>query len=209
MVVVEKDDSCQFVDRRITMRKFERQVDDFIEREDEYRKAGIICQKLDFPHFEFAFLAKYSYMHKDDENPPVQLFRPYPFFLFAVRIDYTNYDILAPSIRIIDPFTSEITSAAIPCPIVIAPSQQNNKSILDAKFKVQNQNILLKDNKGHFFICLRGIREYHEHPQHNGDSWFLHRLTGKGDILNILDQLQLYSVSNFNRSFEQQIKLGY
>jgi hypothetical protein len=27
------------------------------------------------------------------------------------------------------------------------------------------------------FLCLRGIREYHEHPQHSGDDWFLYRET--------------------------------
>jgi hypothetical protein len=25
------------------------------------------------------------------------------------------------------------------------------------------------------FLCLRGIREYHEHPQHSGDEWLLYR----------------------------------
>ncbi len=25
------------------------------------------------------------------------------------------------------------------------------------------------------FLCIRGIREYHEHPQHSGDDWLLYR----------------------------------
>ena len=25
------------------------------------------------------------------------------------------------------------------------------------------------------FLCLRGFREYHEHPQHSGDEWLLYR----------------------------------
>jgi len=25
------------------------------------------------------------------------------------------------------------------------------------------------------FLCVRGIREYHEHPQHSGDEWLLYR----------------------------------
>ena len=24
------------------------------------------------------------------------------------------------------------------------------------------------------FLCLRGVREYHEHPQHDGDDWALY-----------------------------------
>ena len=25
------------------------------------------------------------------------------------------------------------------------------------------------------FLCLRGIREYHDHPQHTGDEWLLYK----------------------------------
>jgi hypothetical protein len=28
--------------------------------------------------------------------------------------------------------------------------------------------------KGTFF-CMRGVREYHEHPEHTGDQWLLYR----------------------------------
>jgi hypothetical protein len=39
------------------------------------------------------------------------------------------------------------------------------------------------------FVCLPGIREYHEHPGHSGDSWLLHRGRGEGTFFFILDQL--------------------
>jgi hypothetical protein len=34
------------------------------------------------------------------------------------------------------------------------------------------------------FLCMRGVREYHEHPQHTGDDWMLYR--GNMGVFDIL-----------------------
>ena len=44
------------------------------------------------------------------------------------------------------------------------------------------------------FLCLPGVREYHENPAHTGDSWLLHRRTGAGTLYFILDQIDRYGV---------------
>jgi hypothetical protein len=33
------------------------------------------------------------------------------------------------------------------------------------------------------FLCIAGVREYHDHPGHSGDSWDLHRTTGAGRVV--------------------------
>src|SRR5690606_10277866 len=47
------------------------------------------------------------------------------------------------------------------------------------------------------FFCIPGVREYHEHPFHNGDSWLLYRKRGgEGSLCFLLDNLQLYGTSS-------------
>lgn len=212
MEVEVTDSHFQFTDERVTRIKFERQLDDFEKFESEYRKEGIIALNIEFPYFEFAFIAKELLFQINNPSiaPDKTLYihKPIPSCLFSVKIDYSNYDTVPPSITVINLFTSKIERNVFYAPH-IAPNQQNKSSLIDEKFKSINQNILLEDNRKQLFFCLRGIKEYHEHPQHNGDSWFLYRLEGKGDILNILDQLQLYSISNYNKMLSQQLKLNF
>ena len=42
---------------------------------------------------------------------------------------------------------------------------------------------------GRPFFCVPGIREYHDHPQHSGDPWLLHRHTGEGSLATIADRI--------------------
>jgi hypothetical protein len=84
---------------------------------------------------------------------------------FKARFDLTDYDLQAPSVEFRDFWTdSELEYATM--------------------FRAQEFE---KDRKAHIvlldrhpqtkkpFLCLRGIREYHEHPQHSGDDWLLYR----------------------------------
>lgn len=205
-------DQFQFVDQRVSRIKYERQVENYERLESSYRKEGIIALSIEFPYFEFAFFAKETLLQIKDLSivPEKTLFirKPVPFCLFSIKIDYTNFDTMPPSISIINLFTSK-KEKYVNVPPYISPDQQNKQSLIDEKFKSINQNVLLQDNKKDLFFCLRGIKEYHEHPQHSGDSWFLYRTAGKGDIITILDQLQLYSIANFNKLVSQQLKLEF
>lgn len=44
------------------------------------------------------------------------------------------------------------------------------------------------------FICLPGVREYHDNPAHTGDSWLLHRGSGEGSLAFILEKIWVYGV---------------
>jgi hypothetical protein len=44
------------------------------------------------------------------------------------------------------------------------------------------------------FVCLPGVREYHDNPAHTGDSWLLHRNSGEGSLAFILEKIWAYGV---------------
>ncbi len=46
------------------------------------------------------------------------------------------------------------------------------------------------------FLCIAGVREYHEHPAHTGDSWQLHRAQGAGRLVRLLDVISRYGVQS-------------
>ena len=45
------------------------------------------------------------------------------------------------------------------------------------------------------FICLPGIREYHDNPAHSGDPWLMHRGSGEGSLAFILEKVWTYGVN--------------
>ena len=54
------------------------------------------------------------------------------------------------------------------------------------------------------FICLPGIREYHDNPAHSGDPWLLHRTSGAGSLAFIADKICSYGASQIT---ELQVQL--
>lgn len=84
---------------------------------------------------------------------------------FKARFDLTDYDLRAPSLEFRDPWSNALLNYA-----TMLRALEYEK---DRKAHV----VLLDDHPTTHkpFLCLRGIREYHEHPQHSGDSWLLYR----------------------------------
>jgi hypothetical protein len=83
------------------------------------------------------------------------------------RFDLSDYDLLAPSLEFLDPWTDQ------PLPFETMFRAIEFEPVRGAHI------VLLPDHpiRHRPFLCLRGIREYHEHPQHSGDDWFLYRDT--------------------------------
>jgi hypothetical protein len=85
---------------------------------------------------------------------------------FKARFDLTDYDLRAPSLVFLDPWTN----------------QEMKYEEMFRAFEFEKTRgshlVLLGDHPSTHrpFLCLRGIREYHEHPQHSGDEWLLYRL---------------------------------
>jgi Predicted metal binding domain len=99
-----------------------------------------------------------------------------PVITACVRIDYTNYDLWAPSVTFVDPRTREPARPAVRAPYPEADGPRD--SLIDGH-----------PITGRPFLCLPGIREYHEHPQHSGDDWLLHRASGAGRLAVISERI--------------------
>ncbi len=84
---------------------------------------------------------------------------------FGVRFDLSGYDQRAPSVSFRDPISWErATYGALPLG-QIAEEGQNPQLVVLGGHPIN----------GHPFLCIRGVREYHEHPEHTGDDWALYR----------------------------------
>ncbi|KAA9338986.1 putative metal-binding protein [Adhaeribacter soli] len=164
--------NIQFVDSEVTQQKFSEELAVFVQLKEEYRKKGILLLEQRYPDLFFAFVAP-------------SLF-PMPI-AFAVRINFINYDVQPLSVKFVHPLTLEpVTNDQI-------PSRLRRK----LEGSTQSQDLLQADSDQIPFFCIPGVREYHEHPYHNGDSWFLYRKKGgEGSLCFILDNLHLYGTSH-------------
>ncbi len=98
-----------------------------------------------------------------------------PVMTAAIRLRYDNYDLWPPSLTFIDPLSGEPAAPAVGAPDVVDGQTRNA--------------LLNRPETGEPFLCLPGIREYHEHPQHTGDHWLLHRADGAGRLAVICDRV--------------------
>lgn len=112
--------------------------------------------------------------------------------LCGVHIDFTDYDVRPPSVKFVDPFT-ELPLSFDACwkflrftprpPLPGEPTGQGQKYL-------NQQEMLQHFDRNKPFLCLQGVREYHDSSAHTGDSWFLHRR--KNMLVHILTILQKY-----------------
>ncbi|MDX6516879.1 MAG: hypothetical protein QOH73_2545, partial [Gaiellaceae bacterium] len=153
------------VDPEVTRRKFERELELWREQETAYRRRGwlmIGCSELSV---DIGFLGRL----------PVGG-QPIPTMSACVRIDFTNYDLEPPSVEFIDPMTGEYNSP--PVQALVGSAQEPRDLVVHSHPETNRP-----------FFCVPGIREYHNHPQHSGDSWLLHRQAGEGRLATICDRI--------------------
>ncbi|ANW03146.1 putative metal-binding protein [Bradyrhizobium icense] len=176
----------QTVDPEVSRVKFERELANYRSMESAYRKRGWILLDAEFPEIFVVFAAT------KPRPPPI---------VAAIVLNFTDYDLRPPSVRFVDPFTREpipakllqvqmLRRAAIPgaTPETIrALAQQGG---------VQVTNMIQYNSPDDRpFICLPGIREYHDNPAHTGDSWLMHRSSGEGSLVFILEKIWHHGVS--------------
>lgn len=164
-----------FVDPAVSRAKFEREVADFKKFAGIYQQRGIFLIDANFPKAFALILAIHA--------------KPAPMLPFGVLLDFSNYDIAPPSVQLVNPFTrAKLKRREIPYDFLrLSPSNDGTTT------SPQSAQALLQafvDERP--FICLQGIREYHESPAHSGDSWFLHRGTGVGTLTFLLDVISRY-----------------
>lgn len=175
----------QVVDPAVSRAKYEREVADFHRRQAMFRPRGWWLLKEEFPVVEIAFATPNA---------------PLPLLAFAVRIDFTNFDLWPPSVILIEPFRGQPLSTIDQ---VLAPmGRLTPAGILP----------LVQAHTGKPpFICLPGVREYHQHPAHDGDDWLLHRGRGEGGLFFLVDKLSHYgseTITEFNIAMQIKPKQG-
>lgn len=84
---------------------------------------------------------------------------------FGVRIELDDFDLVPPSVTFCDPWSwRPLTAEATVRGNHLEPNGKAWNVILDAH-PITNRT----------FLCVRGTREYHSHPQHSGDDWMQYR----------------------------------
>lgn len=190
-------DIAQVVDPDVSRAKFDREVSEYRNLEATYQKRGWLLLEAEFPKVFVAFAAT--------------RLRPAPI-VAAVVVDFTDYDLQPPSVQFIDPFTREKLLAAnlqffmlrrpempgLPPEAIAALAQQSG---------LQFSSLIQSNRPDDFpFICLPGVREYHDNPAHTGDSWLLHRGSGEGSLAFILEKIWTYGVQPIT-GFQVQVQL--
>jgi hypothetical protein len=160
--------STVLVEPGVTQAKFAKELENW-KQQKEFAERGWILLREDLmvPMVEIAMLAKVSTSSGSTFLPVVAC---------AVRLTYDNYDLLPPSMTFIDVFTRQ-------------PSFPHTRAFLSTPEGPREVLIDAHPITGLPFLCLPGIREYHQHPQHSGDDWLLHRTSKEGSISTICERI--------------------
>jgi hypothetical protein len=183
--------AAQFVEPRVSRKKFEREIVEYRQLERDYRRRGWLLVRADFPSVLVVLAAPQL-------KPPA--------IVTGVAFDYTNYDMQPPSVRLVDPFTEEpykakdlpthlkrsVETAGPPIPGLQLPLGAQ------ARFVAQQPLMQWYDANDTPFLCVAGVREYHDHPGHSGDAWELHRRSGAGRLVRLLETIAKYGVQPIN-----------
>jgi hypothetical protein len=177
---------CEILlDPEVSKRKFEREIENYRCLENDYIRRGLWMVKAWWPEVFMVFGAPHL-------TPPA--------VVFGAVIDFTNYDFWAPSVRLVDPFTRDPYKARnLPSNLVRMTEPFPPQIGLDPQatmlWAAQHSQALMQGQSDEIpFLCIPGVREYHQHPAHTGNSWLLHRGTGEGTLFFIIDQLWKYGV---------------
>lgn len=178
------------VDPRISEQKFERELLDYRRLEDVYINRGWWLLKVDYPEVFVVFAAP--------QLKPSSV-------VFGILIDFTNYDFWPPSVRFVDPFSrAPIKKSELfgNLPYRIKSSEGGN---MMGTYQIQDLIQAHSDDKA--FLCLPGVREYHVHPAHTGDSWLTHRGRGEGTLIFLLETIYQHGVRPIN-SYNIQLRIA-
>lgn len=216
---------------QVARAKYEREVEQFSRDGGRHRALGVLLLEAEFPTVLLGFAAPKL-------KPPA--------FIFGMLVDYTDYDLVPPSVRFVDPFTSRpLTAAELPTkmmrtvqpagaspfPFPFPQPPVGPVAALDAGpaggdphdgppvvappglFFVEQQPLLQDYGPETLpFLCLPGVREYHQHPGHSGDAWELHRPDGAGALARLADVVRTYAVDpvgGWSVTLVPQVSLGY
>lgn len=149
----------------VTKKKFDNELDLWDANADAYRRRGWVMVERGPLHVDVAFTAKLTLFGQVAD-----------IVCSTVRIEFTNYDVWAPSVTFIDIASGQ---PWVPPMRAIAHTTEGPRDLLIDQHPLT----------GAPFLCVPGTREYHTHPQHTGDEWLLHRSSGAGRLASLCDLL--------------------
>lgn len=165
------------VDPEVTHLKFDRELARLTEQRALLDSRGIfILASTNFPLIDLLFVPKHPLRAVVPVVQKGGIFLPQGTTIaaeipslaaraFKARFNLSDYDLIAPSLDFLDPWSDEpLQYATMFRALEFEQQRKAHIVLLDAH-----------PTTGRPFLCLRGIREYHEHPQHSGDQWLLYR----------------------------------
>lgn len=191
--------AAQSVDPAVSRAKFNREIDEYYALDSDYRARGWFLVKAEWPSATVLLASKKT-------TPPA--------IVAAVHFNYTNYDAEPPSVRLVDPFSGRpLLSKELPTRLPrMIPGPEAVMSD-GSRLKVGTSQDLMQAPSGDDvpFLCIPGVKEYHDHPGHTGDPWELHRSVGAGRLLRLLDVIAKYGVepvTGFNVNLVPQVSFA-
>ncbi len=192
----------QYVEPSVSRKKFEHEIAEYHALRDGYQRRGWFLLRAECPTVLVVFASP-------KPKPPA--------VVMGVAFNYANYDAAPPSVRIVDPFTGEpYKFKELPNPLNRAVPQQEIAMpgmLPGAKMLLSAAQPLVQAYGDDIpFLCLAGVREYHEHPAHSGDLWELHRASGAGRLVRLLEIIYKYGVepiTGFQVQLVPQVSLNY
>lgn len=162
----------------VCRQKFDREVAHLREQEATLRSWGIWLQEACFPDIFLVFVPRNPQVLNFAVASPLvglggqQVIHQVQAEIqclagraFGVRLGLDDFDLMPPSVTFLDPWSRE--------PL----KYEEMFRALHETESGQHMIVLQPPHPktGLPFLCMRGVREYHEHPQHTGDDWLLYR----------------------------------
>ena len=174
----------QYVDPAVSRAKFESEITDYRSLEADYRARGWFLVRADWPTAVVVLASSKT-------SPPA--------IVTAVQFDYTNYDAEPPSVRLVDPFSGRLLlnkELPIRLPRMIPGPEMSTPVPGLPKLQLNTAQDLMQAHSPEDlpFLCIAGVKEYHDHPGHSGDSWELHRSAGEGRLVRLLEVISKYGI---------------
>jgi hypothetical protein len=183
----------QYADADVSRTKFEREIENFRAVERDYRSRGWFLTEAAYPRAVVLMCA-----------PQI---KPSPV-VFSAVFDYSNYDAEPPSVQLVDPFSgTPILARDLPVAMMRDLSPQPSLDQPIAPQPQQFTQYMVSHSPDEVpFLCIAGVREYHRHPAHTGDSWELHRASGAGTLVRLLEILYKYGTQAI-KGYAVQVQL--
>ncbi len=161
----------RLVDPTVSAAKVRRQLADWEANAEIYRERGWQLVRHEGLEVDVAFTARLPI------GPAANLV----VIPLAITLDFRNYDVWAPSLRVIDP----LTRRWLEVPRVRALDFDSaDEAGAPVDLFVNNH-----PDTRRVFLCKVGTREYHTHFEHSGDDWLLYRDQGFGTVGRLCDVL--------------------